>query len=170
MRFQRERHFGTRVPRAPVRPPRRGVGPLRTTTVRLCGGRCPGVANRIGRTAQAPDDVTAWLYRVVRNKAISASRSIRRRKRHEAEAADRRPVWFERSQAERIDAKAATVALQSLPQDQREVVVARVWGELSFEQIGRLVGVSDSAAHRRYKAALSALRQKLGISTDSVLK
>ena len=34
-------------------------------------------------------------------------------------------------------------------------------GGLTFQQIGQLVGVSDSAAHRRYEAALSALRQKL---------
>ena len=33
-----------------------------------------------------------------------------------------------------------------------------------FKQIGQLVGVSDSAAHRRYEAALLALRQKLRVS------
>lgn len=110
-----------------------------------------------------PCDVTAWLYRVVRNKAISASRSARRRKRHEAAAAGGRAMWFERSAADLVDADVAAAALQSLPIEQREVVVARIWGGLSFQQIGQLVGASHSAAHRRYEAALLALRQKLRV-------
>jgi RNA polymerase sigma factor (sigma-70 family) len=110
-----------------------------------------------------PDDVLAWLYRVVRNKAISALRSARRRKRHETEAVGSRTAWFERSAADRIDADVAATALESLPVEQREVVVARIWGGLSFQQIGQLVGASDSTAHRRCETALLALRQKLRV-------
>ena len=117
---------------------------------------------------RVPDDAVAWLYRVVRNKAISASRSARRRKRHEMEASSCRPAWFERSAADRIDAGVAAVALGSLPIEQREVVVARIWGRLSFQEIGQLVGVSDSTAHRRYEAALMALRQKLRIPCPKI--
>jgi RNA polymerase sigma factor (sigma-70 family) len=113
--------------------------------------------------ARTPNDATAWLYRVVRNKALSALRSARRRRRHEREAADRRPAWFERSAGDRVDAGLAAEAMESLPVEQREVVVARIWGGLSFAQIGQLVGASDSAAHRRYEAALAALRQKLRV-------
>jgi RNA polymerase sigma factor (sigma-70 family) len=116
------------------------------------------------RQAQAPDDVVAWLYRVVRNKAISALRSARRRKRHETETAASRPTWFERSPADLVDASVATAALESLPLEQREVVIARIWGGLSFGQIGQLVGASQSAAHRRYEAGLLALRRKLRVS------
>lgn len=110
---------------------------------------------------RAPDDAVAWLYRVVRNKAISASRSARRRKHRETDAAGGRPTWFEHSAADLIDARAAVNVLESLPIKQREVVVARIWGRLSFNEIGRLVGASQSAAHRRYEAALATLRQKL---------
>jgi RNA polymerase sigma factor (sigma-70 family) len=112
----------------------------------------------------SPTDPAAWLYRVVRNKAIDALRSLRRRKRHETEAVDGRTMRFDSSPADLIDACAAAVALESLPIEQREVVVARIWGGLSFQQIGQLVGASDSAAHRRYEAGLSALRQKLRVS------
>jgi RNA polymerase sigma-70 factor (ECF subfamily) len=132
----------------------------------LCG--CPedvvqeALIELVGQP-RVPDNVVAWLYRVVRNKAISASRSAQRRQRHETEAADCRPAWFERSAGDRIDADVAAVALESLPIDQREVVVARIWGRLSFQEIGQLVGVSDSTAHRRYEAALTALRQKLRV-------
>jgi RNA polymerase sigma factor (sigma-70 family) len=110
-----------------------------------------------------PVDVVAWLYRVVRNRAISAWRSSQRRKHHETIAIGRRSSLFERSAADRIDAGIAATALESLSIELREVVVARIWGGLSFQQIGHLVGVSDSAAHRRYEAALLALRQKLRV-------
>ena len=74
-----------------------------------------------------------------------------------------RSAVFERSAADRIDAGVAAAALESLSIELREVVVARIWGGLTFQQIGQLVGVSDSAAHRRYEAGLSALRQKLRV-------
>ena len=45
--------------------------------------------------ARMPIDPVAWLYRVVRNKGISASRSSQRRRRHEAAAASGRPALFE---------------------------------------------------------------------------
>ena len=46
------------------------------------------------RQRTMPGDVVAWLYRVVRNKAISAARSARRRRLGEAEAAERKADWF----------------------------------------------------------------------------
>ena len=111
--------------------------------------------------SRTPDDVGAWLYRVVRNKAITAWRRSQRRRRHETAAVENRPAAFERSAADRIDAGVAAAALESLSIELREVVVARIWGGLTFQQIGQLVGISDSAAHRRYEAGLLALRQKL---------
>ena len=113
--------------------------------------------------SRTPDDPAAWLYRVVRNKAITAWRSAQRRRRHETEAVGNRPAAFERSAGDLLDAGVAAAALESLSIELREVVVARIWGGLTFQQIGQLVGVSNSAAHRRYEAALVALRQKLRV-------
>jgi RNA polymerase sigma-70 factor (ECF subfamily) len=109
-----------------------------------------------------PDRVVPWLYRVVRNGSISAARSARRRQRYEAAAAV--PSWFVPSPLTKLDAEAAASALQALPPEQRETVVAHLWGGLTFEQIGELTGVSSSTAHRRYLAALGSLRQKLRVS------
>jgi DNA-directed RNA polymerase specialized sigma24 family protein len=63
-----------------------------------------------------------------------------------------------------VDATSAAAALESLAPHEREVVVAHLWGGLTFNEIGRLMGNSDSTAHRRYEAALSSLRTKLGVS------
>jgi RNA polymerase sigma factor (sigma-70 family) len=110
---------------------------------------------------QPPDRVLPWLYRVVRNGALSAARAARRRRRHETEAASRAGAWFVPSPAARLDAEAATAALQALPPEMRETIVAHLWGGLTFEQIGELTGVSSSTAHRRYLTALAALRERL---------
>ena len=118
----------------------------------------------LARQPAAPDEVLPWLYRVTRNKAISASRSARRRRRRESEVARRRAAWFAPSPGDPVDAASATAALESLAEHQREVVVAHLWGGLTFNEIGRLTGTSDSTAHRRYEAALSRLREKLGVS------
>jgi RNA polymerase sigma-70 factor (ECF subfamily) len=55
----------------------------------------------------------------------------------------------------------AIAAVEELADELREVLVARVWGQLSLEEVGKLCGVSTATAFRRYEAALKALRSKL---------
>jgi RNA polymerase sigma-70 factor (ECF subfamily) len=109
-----------------------------------------------------PDQVVAWLYRVVRNGAIDASRTERNRQRRESAAASPAP-WFVQPEVDGLDAEVAVAALQQLPIEQREVIVARMWGGLSFEQIAELAACSASTAFRWYSAGINALRQELGI-------
>ena len=114
------------------------------------------------RQPRTPERIVPWLYRVVRNGAISAARSAGRRRRHESQAAFREDVWFVQPSGDRLNALAATRALQELPDEQRETIVARLWGGLAFEDIAELTGTSSSTAHRRYEAGLAALRERLG--------
>lgn len=51
--------------------------------------------------------------------------------------------------------------MEGLEDGLREVLVARIWGELPFEEIGNLCGISTATAFRRYEAALKAMREKL---------
>ena len=108
-----------------------------------------------------PEQPVPWLYKVVRNRAISAARSARRRQRREAEAAARSKTWFVPTEGAGLDAAAATAALQGLPEGQREIVVAHLWGGLTFEQISSVTGTPASTAHRWYLAGLSQLRERL---------
>jgi RNA polymerase sigma-70 factor (ECF subfamily) len=116
------------------------------------------------RQAPPPDNVVAWLYRVVRNRAISRMRDARRRARREAIALQMRgPTQRDVAGQPPFGAEELTAAVEALPGPLREVVIARTWGGLTFEEIAALVGCSTSAAHRRYEAALAILRQKLGV-------
>jgi RNA polymerase sigma-70 factor (ECF subfamily) len=111
-----------------------------------------------------------WVYRVVRNRAINASRSSGRQARREAAVARRGESWFEKAAADRLDAAAATDALRALPAEQREVIVARLWGGLSLDEVSRLTGLSTSTAYRRYQQGLSTLRERLGVECPAKKK
>ena len=113
------------------------------------------------RQPRLPLNPTAWLFRVVRNKALSMRRAAERRRKHEAAAAERAPAWFLPAETPEIDPHAVAAALQELPEEHREVIVARLWGGLSFAQIGEIVGASTSAAQRRYEVGLREMRKRL---------
>ena len=66
------------------------------------------------RQPELPKNVVGWLYRVVRNGAINASRSAARRAKREAAAA-RGEAWFDVSPGQGLDAADATAALERLP-------------------------------------------------------
>jgi RNA polymerase sigma factor (sigma-70 family) len=115
---------------------------------------------RLMRESAAPTNVVGWLFRVVRNGAISASLSAARRARHEFRASQQSDSWFATNDDERLDAVAATDALTSLAIEVRETIVLRLWGGLNFDQIAELTNTSTSTAHRRYVAGLTALRER----------
>lgn len=113
-----------------------------------------------------PESPSAWLFRAVRNAAINAGTAARRRRRHEEKAAASAPSWFERPDIPttgQIDPFEAEEQLRALPIDQREVIVAHLWGKLTFEQIAVMSGRSSSASHRLYQSGLNALRERLGV-------
>ena len=118
-----------------------------------------------------PLNPAAWLFRTVRNGAINAGIAKRRRRRHEAEAAAGAPAWFETGPTARsgavVDPESAQAALSLLPIEQREVIVAHLWGGLTFDQIAEIAGTSSSSAHRLYHSGLLALRERLGVPCRS---
>ena len=122
---------------------------------------------KLAGQARSPENPPAWLFRAVRNGAINAGVADRRRRRREAEAAVPADAWFEPGPADArgvtVDPESAQAALSTLPDDQREVIVAHLWGGLSFAQVAELSGVSSSSAHRLYHAGLATLRERLEV-------
>jgi RNA polymerase sigma-70 factor (ECF subfamily) len=116
---------------------------------------------------QPPTTPVPWLFRVVRNAALTAGRAERRRRRHETRAAAQTPPWLTAPDGAALDAETVAAALRHLPDEQREVIVAHLWGGLSFEQVAEVAGCSASTAHRWYVAGLSALRERLKVPCPS---
>jgi RNA polymerase sigma factor (sigma-70 family) len=114
---------------------------------------------KLARLRTQPERTLPWLFRVVRNGAINAGRNDRNRRRLEA-----RPhgseAWFA-ADDDRIDAQEAARLLAELELEIREVIIARFWGGLKFEEIARLQGCSLATAHRRYVSGLTLLNERL---------
>jgi RNA polymerase sigma factor (sigma-70 family) len=112
----------------------------------------------LARQTAAPDNPAAWLYRVVRNRALNASRASRRRTTHEQSAARSRGEHRFSDAGPAASAELADT-LATLEPGAREIVVLRVWGGLAWEEIAAMMGGSKSTAQRHYVQALEQLRQ-----------
>ncbi|MDG3003155.1 RNA polymerase sigma factor [Paludisphaera mucosa] len=121
---------------------------------------------RMSVLERAPENPGAWLFRVVRNLALDASLAAGRRRKHEAKAAAKAVAWFEDARLQgpdSVDPAEAERVLAGLPREEREVIVAHLWGGLTFEQIAESSGTSSSTAHRLYVRGLESMRERLGV-------
>ncbi|MCP4454446.1 MAG: RNA polymerase sigma factor [Planctomycetes bacterium] len=113
------------------------------------------------RQRPSPAQVRPWLFRVVRNSAVSAARRVERRKEVNKTFPQTHGRWFESGSDERLDAKQAQAILETLPSERREIVVLRIWGQLSFREIAELIEKSIPWVHREYRAALALIKGRL---------
>ncbi|MEX0642233.1 MAG: sigma-70 family RNA polymerase sigma factor [Pirellulales bacterium] len=111
---------------------------------------------------RVPDNLRAWLYRVVKHRALNAARGARRRRDRETRAATGRLAAADESAAfDRWDAITVVEALDRLESAEREVVVMRIWGSLTYKEIAIAISISTSTAHRHFERALEKLRHVL---------
>jgi RNA polymerase sigma-70 factor (ECF subfamily) len=106
----------------------------------------------------------SYLCRSVRNEALNVLRGDRRRRdRHDSFL--RLPPEDPRDQAELAEIRRRIEdAVAALPADQREAVVLKTWGDLSFPEIAAVVGISEDAAEHRYYRGIDALKKTLETS------
>lgn len=98
----------------------------------------------------APAEARPYLFRAVRNAALNSRRGMRA-------AIATEPV-FEAPEGMEEEREALEQALSSLPEEQREIVVMRVWGGMTFEEAAAVLGVSLNTAASRFRYALEKLR------------
>lgn len=103
------------------------------------------------------------LFTMVRHAAIDWRRRNERRRNREtfavADASTTREPLFEAAMADRDRAEAIECALADLPHEQREVIMLKVWGELTFAQVAAVLDIPQNTAASRYRYALEALRR-----------
>ena len=104
----------------------------------------------------------ALLYAAVRSIALDFIRRDSRRARREASAVGETNEFTE-PQFEFEDDTQRTLgaAIDGLPREQREVVVMKIWNELTFAEIAGALGISQNTAASRYRYALAALKRML---------
>jgi RNA polymerase sigma-70 factor, ECF subfamily len=105
-------------------------------------------------------DNRALLYATVRSIALDRIRRDNRRARREAEAVSESQQVVE-PQFDLADEAQLSLAaaVERLPHDQREVLVMKIWNELTFAEIAGALGISQNTAASRYRYALAALKK-----------
>jgi RNA polymerase sigma-70 factor (ECF subfamily) len=102
------------------------------------------------RTISSP----GYLFRAVRNRALNHVRD-----RSRDVELDETAQWLESPSGSIETALALQSALGMLPEDQREVIALRVWGLLTFEEIGAVVDAPPNTAASRYRYGLAKLKE-----------
>ena len=121
---------------------------------------------RLARQKGPPDgDATAYVYRAVRNAAIDQAR---RRKARPTPTDDTASLFKTPSQddprhaAEMNETQAMMMrAIDNLPDDERDAVVMRSFGGLTFQQIAGATGKPLTTVSSQYRRALGKLKKQL---------
>jgi RNA polymerase sigma-70 factor (ECF subfamily) len=104
----------------------------------------------------------ALLYATVRSIGLDFIRRDKRRARREANVfAEIEPTIEPQFESEDETQLALAAAVDSLPHDQREVLVLKIWNELTFAEIASALSISQNTAASRYRYALAALKKSL---------
>jgi RNA polymerase sigma-70 factor (ECF subfamily) len=115
----------------------------------------------IASRAALPNEPRPYLFRAVRNACLNRNRTT-----HREQALPTPSIFVAK------DGLAALVpdlerALSELPEEQREVVVMRVWGEMTLQAVADVLDIPPNTAASRYRYALDKLRQWFGAQLRS---
>ncbi len=107
-------------------------------------------------------DKKAYLFACVRNAALNDSKLGDRNTPLEPDSA-----WFRPPDRDYTGEQNLRRALEALPNEQRQVMVLHIWGELTFSQISDLLGLSSNTVASRYRYALAKLRDSMFAKENS---
>ena len=97
-----------------------------------------------------------YLYSAVRNAAFNYRRDHSREVELEADCR-----WLESPPGMEAVGLALEAALLELPDEQREIIVLRVWGQMTFEEAAAALEISPNTAASRYRYGLAKLKERL---------
>jgi RNA polymerase sigma-70 factor (ECF subfamily) len=98
----------------------------------------------------------AYFFAATRNAAID---HLRRSSRREQRDGEERALFEPMESPPALLPQDVEAALGALPSEQREAVVLRIWGGLSFAEIGEVTKANTDTAASRYRYGVSALRK-----------
>ena len=116
---------------------------------------------RYWRSRQRATAPVAYLYACVKHCALDWQRGRLRRRGEEQTARPEAERLFASPLEQDERRSAIEAALRDLPEDQREVLVMKIWGGLSFPQIAEALGLSANTVASRHRYALAKLREQL---------
>ena len=117
---------------------------------------------RFWRSRERIEDPAAYLFACVKHCALDSLRGRQRQVRREQATArpEAEPLFM--SGIEQDERRTAIeAALRELPENQAEVLVMKIWGELTFPQIAKALDLPANTVASRYRYALARLREQM---------
>jgi RNA polymerase sigma-70 factor, ECF subfamily len=114
------------------------------------------VARRHDRLVDVKN-LQAYLFAMARNEAVT----LMRRQARRAEPPRPDDLWLVSmapDTAQEDNGDAVRRALSDLPEQQRTVVVLKIYEDMTFQQIADALGISINTAASRYRYAMDKLR------------
>lgn len=102
-------------------------------------------------------DPVAMLYTCIRSAALDGRRGERRRKRREASVVAERRAFFDEGGCNGETREVAEAALGQLSEEQRAVVVLKIWVGLTLQQIASTLGEPMGTVASRYRSAMEKM-------------
>lgn len=107
----------------------------------------------------------AAAFTQIRRSAIDLARKNIRRANRENRAMEldgvTDAVWFSDTVEQDERSQLIEAAIQNLPDYYKEVIILKIWGDLTFEQIAETLDIPMNTAASRYRYALEKLRRTL---------
>ena len=112
-------------------------------------------------TFKSDGELTPWMFALARNAAVDQYRHRPKELQEDPEAPE--PVSSGEAPSERLEKRERSellqAALRRLPAEKRELLLLARFGEMKYEAIGELLGVSVGAIKVRVHRALKELRE-----------
>lgn len=114
---------------------------------------------RLLRLRQKPQYGKAYILRAVRNAAVDLKRASTRQQQHVEAMQTGADGFTPRSQ--QIAANEAFVELERLDEDTREIIMLRIYGSLSFQEIADLTQAKLPTVASRYRRGILKIQSEL---------
>ncbi len=119
----------------------------------------------ISQLEHSPDDLAAYLFRTVRNKALH---HVKRSSRFENE-----PDLAEfidtsaQSPEQQVFSRQVLTLLEQLEPDQQQVLIMKLFGDLTFAEIAEITNSNSNTVASWYRRGLIALKERIDEPTFS---
>lgn len=106
-------------------------------------------------------DLRNLAYTIVRRTAINLARSHHRRARREHSAYKDQEAWFETDPGRMDFASHIQAHLDVMDQKYRDVIVLRIWSELTFSEIATILNTNINSVASLYRYGLQKLKESI---------
>jgi RNA polymerase sigma-70 factor (ECF subfamily) len=113
----------------------------------------------VSELKQGPDDLLAYLYRTVRNKALHSTKQA---KRFTSDSEYSSFIDYNSQAAEeQIFVKQILRQLEKLESNQQQVLIMKLFGDLTFDEIAEITSNSPNTVASWYRRGLLKLKESI---------